>query len=235
MIKHSTFALRKIGILLLSAFLISIMSTGCGNYYKKQFEKSGYDYGSDNARSKEGIQTNDAKMYGLKVDGKKNHANTSLTFSQELSDDISSIPGLATALVFLTDRNAYAAIVLNQTATGSKTDGKLNDDVDNTGTSRGMYNTFTGSQYMDPNKLVDRTNSYYTVSHHEKISSALKQKVAKAIRHNHPKVIEVHISANRDFVNQMNVYAQEYRMGVPLNKYTKDFNKLAVHYFGVKP
>lgn len=231
--KYSSNVTRKIGLLLLSFFLISIISTGCG-YYRKQFEKSGYDYGSESAKNKEGVQDHDAKLYGLKVDDKKNHTNTSFTFSQELSDDISSIPGLATALVFLTDRNAYAAIVLNNTATGSKGNGNT-DEVDNTGTSRGMYNTFTGSQYMDPNKLVDRTNSYYTVSDHEEISRTLKQKVAKTIRNKHPKTIEVHISANRDFINQMNVYAQEARMGVSLNHYIKDFNKLAVHHFGVKP
>ncbi|MEB3102304.1 YhcN/YlaJ family sporulation lipoprotein [Ferviditalea candida] len=214
-------------ILILVFLLVTLAFTGCN--YRKQFENSEYDYGSETKEfSKE------PRMYGLMMKGKRNHENHSIRFSRELSEAVNNISGISSSIVMLTDINAYVAIVLDSSASGMNGVG-IKPETDNTGNSRGMYNTRTGNQYMDPNKLVNDTNSYFTVYDHEDLSTELKQKIAKLIRKNKPYVREVHISANREFINQMNVFAQDAKKGQSLDGYVDLFNQMAVHYFGVLP
>lgn len=206
------------------------MSPACS--YKKKFESSPNDYGS--RQNEKGNDIKGSRLYGLQIRGGDNHNNKKLYYSQELSNVVAGLEGVAASIVMLTDKNAYAAVVINATATGIMGSGNLRE-TDNTGTTRGMYNTFTGSSYADPNKLATGTNSYSTIYDHEKLSSEFRQRIAKAIRKQKPQVLEVHISANRDFINQMNVYSMDAKNGASLQGYVDQFNKQAEHYFGVMP
>lgn len=225
-LRRSTKPMSKV-ILVLVLLLVSLSITACN--YRKEFEKSEYDYGSQTKEfSKE------PRMYGLMMKGKRNHENHTLNFSQKLSESVNNISGVSSSIVMLTDLNAYVAIVIDSSASGTKGVG-IKPETNNIGNTRGMYNPYTGNQYMDPNKLVDDTNSYFTVYDHEDLSTEFKQKIAMVIRKQKPDVREVHISANREFINQMNVFAQDAKNGHSLKGYVDLFNQLAIHNFGVLP
>jgi YhcN/YlaJ family sporulation lipoprotein len=213
------------------ALVISVVLSISACSYQQKYEGGPKDYGTRKAGE---YNEEGGTAYGLKLSGGDNHNNSSMHYSQSLSDLVTGIDGVGTSVVMLTDRNAYVAIVIDLTATGTIGNGESRE-TDNRGNSLGMYNTETGSSYADPNFLVTGINSYYTIYDHEQISGDLKQRIAEALRRKVPHVMEVHISANRDFINQMNVYSIEARKGHSLRPYVQEFNQVATRFFGVKP
>jgi hypothetical protein len=215
-----------------TTLLILSMLCGCQSSYTKQFQTSEDNYGS---RTGSELQINEGnRMYGPTIMGGKNHHNKKLSYSQDLSAALSDMSGIFTGIVMETNKNAYAAIIFDNSATGTKGQGTP-DESDHTGTTRGMYDTFTGNQYADPNEIATGINSYYTEKDPHRLSSLLKQRIADTLRKQNPRLLEVYISANREFVNQMNVYYIESQRGVDLNGYLEDFNKLVSVHFGITP
>jgi hypothetical protein len=212
-------------------FILILTLTACQSTYTKKFNQSEDNYGTRTGQEKH-IQDAD-RVYGLQVAGGDNHNNKKLTYSKAMSAIISDMSGVYVAIVMETDRNAYVAVMYDDSATGIKSSRSNNKEVDNTGETRGMYDTYTGSQYADPNKIATGINSYYTSKEPADLSTLFQQRVALALRKENPRLLEVHISANRDFVNQMNVYWNEARQGVNLNGYLEEFNKLVRAMFGV--
>jgi len=206
-----------------------IVVSGCQSTYTKKFQASNSDYGSRTEEKAELIK--DDPLYGPTIHGGNNHQNKELFYSQELSTVLSEMPGIFRGIVMHTDKNAYAAIIYDNSATGLKGRGTP-DESDHTGTTRGMYDTHTGNQTADPNKIATGINSYYTENRPENLSNVLKQQIALTLRNKNPHIYEVYITANREFINQMNVYYIESARGVDLNGYLADFNKLVTQHFG---
>jgi hypothetical protein len=72
------------------------------------------------------------------------------------------------------------------------------------------------------------------VQNHENISAPFKQKIATTLRAANPLIYEVFISANRDFVNQLNAYAIESGWGEKtLESRINAFNGTANRLFGI--
>lgn len=207
--------------------LASILSlSGC--YSQTGEKRSAYNYGSQKDAPPE-----QPRAYGTQQPGDiMLHGNTKLDFSQSLTDKVVALDGVNSAIVMLTDRNAYAAILIDNTATGTR-GANSRKETNNSGTSLGSYNPFTFSQYADPNQLATGYNNYETVEHHADISHHFKQKIAETIRLANPAVHDVYISANRDFINQLNAYAQESWKGNSLSPYVHDFNASVNRIFGV--
>lgn len=216
------------GILSWAAAIALVAAAGCTSSYTEHFQKSEANYGS---RTGKEPQVTADRLYGPAASGSNHHQNRTLRYNRQLSSIVSDMSGIFHAIVMETDRNAYVAIIYDSSATGTKSSGHRDEETDNTGQSRGMYDVYTGSPYADPNKIVTGINGYYTAVDEEDLSSLLKQRIAAAIRQQKPELVEVHISANRDFVNQMNVYWNESVQGVDLNLYLKDFNKLVKRTF----
>lgn len=203
---------------------------GCQSTETKKFQASKSDYGSRNELKSELVE--DDPMYGPTILGGNNHQNKKLQYSKELSTAISEMPGIFSGIVMQTDKNAYTAIIYDKSATGSK--GRATpDEADHTGTTRGMYDTNTGNQTSDPNKIATGINTYFTENKPDNLSSELKQQIALTLRKKNPRLLEVYITANREFVNQMNVYYVESARGIDLKNYLDDFNKLVTQHFGV--
>lgn len=169
-------------------------------------------------------------MYGATIPGGNNHENKKLQYSRELSTALSDMSGIYSGIVMLTDKNAYAAFIFDNSATGLKARGTPNES-NLIGTTRGMYDTRTGNQTADPYQIATGINSYYTEDKPENLSSELKQQIALTLRKKNPQILEVYITANREFINQMNVYYTESVRGVDLNNYLDDFNKLVNEHF----
>ncbi|QMV42996.1 hypothetical protein [Cohnella cholangitidis] len=217
---------RRSGSLLGIALLLVLM-TACN--YKSYFQKSANDYASRSA--------NDPKMTGVRSYGSlsgnpKQHDNRYFEYSSALSNKVASLPGVNTALVFLTDKNAYVGILTDWSATGTEArGGPRSHEQDNSGTTEGVYNVSTGSSKWDNRQVATPYNSYFTHKDFGDLSTELRQVIGDTIRKDFARAQEVHISANREFVNQSLEYAKAAWLKKPLAPLTTDFNTLVQYTF----
>lgn len=173
------------------------------------------------------------RSYGSTSTNPNQHKNHYFEYSSVLSNKIAALPGINTALVFLTDKNAYVAILTDWTATGTKArGGARSKEQDNTGTTDGVYNIDTGSSKWDNRQVATPYNSYFTHKDVSDLSKELRQVIGDTLRRSLPHVQEVHISANREFVNQSLEFAKVAWAKKPLNPLTEDFNRLVQYIFG---
>jgi len=209
--------------------LIGLTIAACSFYSGDKGGNSKNYTGLDDPKIKEG-----SRMYGSNEPGKiVVHNNTKLWYNKALSNKLTNIPGVRAALVMLTERNAYAAILIDNSASGTRGPGSK-EETNHTGASLGTYDPHTLNQTVENWRLATGINNYQTVENQEDIASAFKQKIAIALRAANPYIHEVYISANRDFVNQMNAYAIESDWGNKnLNNRLNSFNGTANRLFGV--
>lgn len=210
--------------LLLSAFVLSA-TAGCN--YEQLAQNSDTDYGSR--------QANDPKMLGGKSYGPMSnnphqHDNAFFEYSSMISRKVTDLNGIASAIVMLTDKNAYVGLMTDWTAVGTRNSGGKSEQ-DNTGTNDGVYNHDTGSPYGNSRTLVSPYNSYFSVNDINNLSDELKQTVALRVRELAPTVQEVHISANMEFVNYFNEFAKEAWGGRPLMPWIDQFNTVVKYHF----
>ncbi|WP_054023101.1 YhcN/YlaJ family sporulation lipoprotein [Bacillus sp. FJAT-28004] len=215
---------KQIAALLLSAVMITTVA-GCA--YEKHAQQSDTDYGSR--------QANDPKMlggraYGPTTNNANQHDNSFFEYSSVISRKVSNLNGVASAIVMLTDKNAYVGLMLDWTAVGTRNSGGKSEQ-DNTGTNEGVYNHDTGSPYGNSRMLVSPYNSYFSVNDINDLSDELKQTVALRVRELAPAVQEVHISANMEFVNYFNDFAKEAWGGRSLMPLIDKFNTVVKYHF----
>ncbi|RXZ83523.1 hypothetical protein EBB07_06875 [Paenibacillaceae bacterium] len=218
----------QIRLALISTMALSILlATGCN--YKQVLQNSDYDYGSRQANDPKMIGS---RMYGSLTGNPDQHNNAYFEYSNMLSREVSSINGVFTGVVMVTDKNSYVAIIVDNTAVGTYGRGGADMKMqDNSGANDGIYNNLNGSPYYNNQKLSTPYNSYFTINDHNLISTELKQRVAAKVRYYMPDVEEVHISASMDFVNEMVDYAKEAWMNRPLSPWTEHFNTLVKYEF----
>ncbi|MEK0312510.1 hypothetical protein [Cohnella sp. 56] len=217
---------RHLAVFLFAATLLGTMN-GCN--YKAHHQQSANDYGSRTA--------GDPKMSGIRSYSRhaadpQLHDNRYFEYSSALSYRISNVPGVSSAIVMLTDKNAYVGITTDQTATGTRSHGGLRTkEQDNTGTTEGVYNVDTGSNSWDLTKIVTPYNSYFSHKDVSDLSTEFRQTIAQEVRKMAPNVSGVHISANMEYMNQLLGYAKASWNGQPLAPLTPGFNKLAKYIF----
>ncbi|AZN43609.1 hypothetical protein EJC50_08835 [Paenibacillus albus] len=212
-------------MLIAAVTVFGLALSGCN--YERRVQNSTYDYGTK--------QKGDPKMLGSRMYGTMSglpgqHDNHWFEYSSLISGDVSSINGVAGALVFLTDKNAYVAITTDWTATGTRKSGGPKEQ-NNGGSTQGVYNVENGSPYWNNQRMVTPYNSQLSINDHNQISGELKQTIAVHVRRLAPAVQEVHISANKEFNNHLIQYAQEAWAGHSLTPYFASFNKLVKHQF----
>jgi YhcN/YlaJ family sporulation lipoprotein len=162
--------------------------------------------------------------------GPVSHDNKQLTYSKVLSDRVNDVNGVNTAIVMVTDHNAYVAILIDNTAASTKGNSR---ETNNQGTNTGIYNpNAPDTDYMQPNSLNTGVNNYETAINHDLLAHRFKQRIAEKVRSLQPHLMDVYISANRGFVNEMNNYAQESWKGNSLAPYIPKFNQLVTKVFG---
>ncbi|MFC3800036.1 hypothetical protein [Cohnella sp. GCM10012308] len=217
---------RCANVCLLAAALTGALS-GCN--YKAHHQQSANDYGSRTA--------NDPKMSGVRayshvVTDPRAHDNRYFEYSSALSYRLSNVPGVSSAIVMLTDKNAYVGITTDQTATGIRSHGGLRTrEQDNTGTTEGVYNVDTGSNSWDLTKIVTPYNSSFSHKDISDLSTEFRQTLSNEVRKLAPNVNGVHISANMEYMNQLLGYAKASWDGQPLAPLTPGFNRLAKYVF----
>lgn len=215
-------------IALIGVALMLVLLTACN--YRSYYQQSGHDYAS---RASNDPKMTHVRSYGSVTGNPRQHENNYFEYSSILSKKVAALPGINTALIFLTDKNAYVAIMTDWTATGTKArGGARTKEQDNTGTTDGVYNIDTGSSKWDNRQVATPYNSYFTHKDYSDISSELRQVIGDTVRRSLPHVQEVHISANREFVNQSLEFAKVSWAKKPLTPLTSDFNKLVEYIFG---
>lgn len=172
---------------------------------------------------------------GSRAAGADFHRNERLFISEQAMYQLDKIQGIAAAVVIITDRNAYVGVITDQSSTGTYMYGG-SPDVNNAGTSEGVYDIYTGRTYAGnrktaPRLLATRTNNLHTVSGSEKLSPKLTQNIESAVRSMHPHVQRVFVSPNRDYVNFLNSFATDYWNGRRLDNRLEQFNR-TIHSFG---
>lgn len=215
---------KRMAALLLSAVVLS-SAAGCN--YRELAQKSDTDYGSRQANDPKMIHP---KLYGPLSNNANQHDNAFFEYSSVISRKVTELNGIASAIVMLTDKNAYVGLMLDWTAVGTRNSGRHREQ-DNTGTTEGVYNRDNGNPYGNGRLLVSPYNSYFSVNDVNDLSNELKQTVAKTVRDLAPTVQEVHISANMDFVNYFNEYAKEAWGGRSLMPWVDSFNTLVQYHF----
>ncbi|WP_219835554.1 hypothetical protein [Paenibacillus sp. R14(2021)] len=214
-------------ILIIASMTAALGLTGCN--YQRHVQNSTFDYGSKNKGDPKMLGS---RMYGTMSGLPGQHDNAWIEYSSLLSNDVSNINGVAGALVFLTDKNAYVGITTDWTATGTlKSGGPGTREQNNSGSTEGVYNVDNGSPYWNNQRIATPYNSNFTVNDHNQISGELKQTIAVCIRKLAPSVQEVHISANKEFNNHLIQYAQEAWAGHSLTPWVPSFNQLVKHQF----
>lgn len=212
-----------IGVVLLFGVL-----TACN--YKSYFQKSGNDYASRSSNDPKMMQV---RSFGSLSSDPKQHENRYFEYSSALSNKVAALPGINTALVFLTDKNAYVGILTDWTATGTEArGGPRTHEQDNSGTTEGVYNVSNGSPKWDNRQVATPYNSYFTHKDYGDLSTELRQVIGTTIRNSFPRAQEVHISSNREFVNQSLEFAKAAWLKKPLAPLTADFNTLVQYIFG---
>lgn len=217
--------MRKKAALLLFLALFAVFPAGCS--YTQEFQRSDSDYGS---RKSGDPKNTGVQSYGKASSNPNQHHNVFFEYSSALSRKVTALNGIAAANVMVTDKNAYAAIMLDWTAVGTKGSGGVREQ-NNTGTNEGVYNIDTGTPYGNGRVAASPYNSYFTVNDHHQLSHELKQTIADSIRADLPMVQEVHISANMEFVNYFNEFAKEAWGGRALAPWTDSFNTVVQYYF----
>ncbi len=220
----------RLGRLTVILALLTGSLTACN--YRDYFQKySGTDYGSrPGAGQNADSDLMHTRTHGSAASDPMKHENKKLAYNGELSRQIASLPGVYSAFVFVTDRNAYVGIMTDWSATGTRARGGA-DEQNNTGTTEGVYNADNGSPQWDNRTIANLYNSYFTHKDVKDISSRLRHTIATQIHKADPKVKEVYISANREYVNQLAEYAKESWAGRPLTPLTADFNRLVQYIF----
>jgi len=215
---------------LLSAGAVLVFSLAACNYRGYHQKSSGSDYGSRSTGDPKVMQI---RSYGSYTSDPRQHDNRYFEYSNALSRQISALPGISSAMVFLTDRNAYVGLITDWSATGTQSRGKPQPEQQNGGTMQGVYNVDNGRTGADGRQFAPSHNYYFTHKDVSDLSSKLRQTIADEIRRGHPRVAEVHISANREYVNQLVEYAKEAWAGRPLAPLTPEFNRLVQYVFGM--
>jgi hypothetical protein len=218
---------RRPYVLIGVALMLGLL-TACN--YTSHYQKSDHDYASR--------KVNDPKMmrvrsYGSINANPKQHENRYFEYSSVISNKVATLPGINTALVFLTDKNAYVGILTDWSATGTKARGGAKSwEQDNTGTTEGVYNVSNGSSKWNNRQVATPYNSYFSTKDYTGLSTELRQVIGDTVRASFQRAQEVHISSNREFVNQSLEFAKVAWAKKALDPLTNDFNTLVQYTFG---
>ncbi|GAA3410021.1 hypothetical protein ACFFNY_30820 [Paenibacillus hodogayensis] len=194
--------------------------------YQKQFESGPSDYGSRT----ETEEKRNYRSYNTQLKA-ADHNNTRLDFVQSTTDAVDELKGVRSSFVIVTDKNAYVAAVLDNTATGMKGKGTILFS-DRTIASPGVDDHSDVSYVLPPGDIVMDKYSFDTIPNPQDLSSELVRRLTERVMELHPNVAHVFVSANQQFINRFSEYAHEAWRGSSLQPYVSDFNALVQDHFG---
>ncbi|WP_160034956.1 YhcN/YlaJ family sporulation lipoprotein [Paenibacillus sp. An7] len=245
---------KVVTLSLSTAILMMSALTGCGTTADNQGVKTNNvrNYASDvNRNVRNGINYG---MNGINPDRASVHRTTSLSAHNQMSKAISEMNGVGEAYVLRTDHNAYVAVSLKEGVQPQSTRHHNNQnlmnqhDLGNMGTNdmgtRAPYTTsgiapgLHSNNYSQSNMLGDNANGpqYSKMNNNqaEEVTDEMKQKITKKIKQIDPKVKNVYISANPDFLGRVRGYASDLENGHPISGIVNEFQVMMDRIFPAK-
>ncbi|WP_068776848.1 hypothetical protein [Paenibacillus sp. FJAT-26967] len=210
---------------LLSACALILFTSGCTNTYPKET-----NYGLVQQRKE---SHNQSRAYQTEQQAHSIiHNNRAMAYDHNLSNQIAAMHGVMGAIVMRTENNAYVAVMLDRAAAGTKSGGNERFTRGPLDPKNNMPQPYYQNLYT--NELATDFLGYDTVKDHRNLSHVFKQRIAEKIRAADPQVHDVYISANRNFINQLNAYKLYSAAGASLQPYISEFNKSVTQIFGTE-
>lgn len=197
----------------------ALLLPACSNYYKEQFDQSGSNLGQRDEADMRAL--NETRAYGYTHKG-KHHQNKTMHLSVDTGTKLTEMEGIHMAHVLITDQNAYVALVLDLSATGTL----------ESGTPHTMFGgDRSGRPFVKNGEVKTEIDAPFTTPDEKNISSKLKQKVALKVRELNPHVVEVFISANEEFNTLLGKYHRLQWFGESLDSHVQQFNDSIERFF----
>lgn len=170
-------------------------------------------------------------------------ANTNMEMSQKIADGVAAMDEVETANVLIAGNNAYVAVKLHHGAgitngtngndgvgaggagnTGAGTNGIAGTGA-NTDSNMGQMGQKAGNGGMNANMGNDNN---WTI---EEITPEIKEKIAAKVKELNANIKDCYVSANPDFIERMQVYADEFSNGRPLSGFVEEFGAMIERVF----
>ena len=163
------------------------------------------------------------------------HFMTNLTFNQRLSNVVSNIDAVNTAWVMVANKRAYVAILLDGTATGGRSGDitHMRGTLPPAGKTDRVIQDYTEKDLVMPSGVV--ASPMNTKRALGDVALELKTKIAKEIGKEDRSIQEVYVSANRNFINEMNRLAMMAWKGQSLKGQVNAFEKLVQKTLSANP
>jgi YhcN/YlaJ family sporulation lipoprotein len=143
--------------------------------------------------------------------GTNQHRNTRVEMSEEIAEQIADMAEIDRANVFLTDENAYIAVVLENNGNRTSNQNRGNEiGTRNRGNNQGGRMGF---------------------NQQDEVTEQIKEKIASQVKSVKPDINNVFVSANPDFLNRMNGFVDQVQDGRPLRGFMAEFNTLVERIF----
>ncbi|MCK9859370.1 YhcN/YlaJ family sporulation lipoprotein [Paenibacillus sp. ATY16] len=177
------------------------------------------------------------------------HKNYKMEMSEEIAKKLVAMNTVKTANVMLTDHNAYVAVSFEDHTRGlsAKSYNRTNLSSPITDTNRHMNGTYgaNGGKYgmngMNGTYGMNGTMGGYhndgirglstTDTGESQLTDKIKSDIAAEVKRLHPSVQNVYVSASPDFVDRMNSYMGDVRLGHPIQGFVSEFNAMVERIF----
>ncbi|NIK66866.1 MULTISPECIES: YhcN/YlaJ family sporulation lipoprotein [unclassified Paenibacillus] len=177
------------------------------------------------------------------------HKNYKMEMSEEIAKKLVAMNTVKTANVMLTDRNAYVAVSFEDHTRGlsAKSYNRTNMSSPITDANRHMNGTYgaSGGKYgmngMNGTYGMNGTMGGYsnngmrglstTDTGESQLTDKIKSDIAAEVKRLHPSVQNVYVSASPDFVDRMNSYMGDVRLGHPIQGFVSEFNAMVERIF----
>ncbi|WII38878.1 YhcN/YlaJ family sporulation lipoprotein [Paenibacillus thiaminolyticus] len=175
-----------------------------------------------------GYGVDSSRLHGY---GTGTHSMTNMHMNKKIADKIARMKGVKSANVMLTNNNAYVAV---------STDGHMKTKGTAKGThhlkTKATHHRGTGAKSLSSKGGTGNLNARSKTHAHNigttgDVSEDLKKRIAEIVKKDAPQCNQVYVSANPDFVQQMNQFMKSSAAGHPLTGFSSQFQDMVHRIF----
>lgn len=195
----------------------SLCLTGCTNNDNAGDNNDNGTQFTQNTRN-----NNNARPMNVKNNTRNNQ---NVKTSRAAEREVEKLKEVEDAHVLITNNNAYVAVRLSKNNRGNiNNQGTTNVNFDNNGNA-----TRNGALDGDGNGANNNANN---TAQYSPVSNAFEQKIADAVRRADDRISRVYVSANPDFYDRVNTFANDMRTNNNNDGLFDRFNDIVDDFFG---
>ncbi|WP_405174965.1 YhcN/YlaJ family sporulation lipoprotein [Paenibacillus sp. FSL H8-0261] len=119
----------------------------------------------------------------------------------------------------------------NTTGTGTGMTDGLGTGMGIRSTTPNYTNSTHGTNYRSNSTHMNNTNNTMNMKETDTVTKEIKAKIAAEVKKHDATIKDVYVSANPDFVERVNVYAEEARAGHPIKGFVDEFRTMVERIF----